>query len=98
LAGIKKIREVNPDLVFLDVKLKDGTVYDLLHAMQPLGFKVIFISFFNRKTIQAFKLSNVAYLMKPFNPIDLIKAIKQVESMELEHFDLYLQALEENIL
>lgn len=96
--GIKKILEVKPDLVFIDINMKDGTGYDVLHELRPIGFKVIFISVFDKKTIQAFKLSSVAYLIKPINPIDLIEAIKQVENMELKHFDLYLEALKMNIL
>lgn len=95
--GIKKIRELQPELVFLDINLKDGTGYELLHALQPVGFKVIFISSFDKKAVQAFKLSSVAFLQKPFNPIELIEAIKQIENMEVEDFDLCLEALEGNI-
>lgn len=95
--GINEIQELHPDLVFLDISLKDGTGYDLLHALQPVSFKVIFISSFDKKTVQAFRLSSVAYMQKPFNPVELIEAIKQVENMEVEDFDLCLVALEENI-
>ena len=95
--GITKILEVHPDLVFLDINLNDGTAYDLLHALQPVPFKVIFISAFDRKTIQAFKLSSVAYLMKPISPVELIESIKQVEAMKVKDFNLHLEALEENV-
>ena len=95
--GINKILELHPDLVFLDINLKDGTGYDLIHALQPIGFKIIFISSFDQKAVQAFRLSSVAYMQKPFNPVELIEAIKQVENMEVKDFDLCLEALEENI-
>jgi two-component system LytT family response regulator len=95
--GIKKIRELHPDLVFLDINLRDGTGYDLIHALQPVGFKIIFISSFDKKAVQAFKLSSVAFMQKPFNPVEIIEAIKQVENMEVKDFDLCLEALEENI-
>lgn len=95
--GMNKILELHPDLVFLDINLKDGTGYELLHAVQPVGFKVIFISSFDKKAVQAFKLSSVAFLQKPFNPVELIEAIKQIEEMEVKDFDLCLEALEENI-
>jgi two-component system LytT family response regulator len=97
VGGIKLITGLHPDLVFLDINLKDGTGYELLHAIQPVGFKVIFISSFDKKAVQAFKLSSVAFLQKPFNPVELIEAIKQVENMEMKDFDLCLEALEENI-
>lgn len=95
--GINKILELQPELVFLDINLKGGTGYDLLHVLQPIGFKVVFISSFDKKAVQAFRLSSVAYLQKPFNSIELIEAIKQVEEMEVKDFDLCLEALEENI-
>jgi two-component system, LytTR family, response regulator len=95
--GIKKIQELHPDLVFLDINMKDGTGYDLIHALQPVGFKIIFISSFDQKAVQAFRLSSVAYMQKPFNPVELIEAIKQVENMEVKDFDLCLEALEENM-
>ena len=96
-SGISVIGAAHPDLVFLDINLKDGTGWDLLHAAHPLGFKVIFISAFDRKTLQAFQLSSVAWLMKPFDPVQLIEAVKQVECSDAEDFDLCLEALEANI-
>lgn len=96
-SGITKILETQPDLVFLDINLNDGTAYDLLHALQTVNFKVIFISAFDRRTMQAFRLSSIPYLMKPINPVHLIEAIKQAETLEVKDFDLQLEALEENI-
>jgi len=96
-SGISKIREAHPDLVFLDLNLNDGAGYDLLHAAHPVGFKVIFISAFDRKTLQAFRLSNVAWLMKPFDPVELIEAIKMAEESDVNDLSLCLEALEENI-
>lgn len=96
-SGITKILEAHPDLVFLDINLKDGTGYDLLHTLQPVSFKVIFISSFDKKAVQAFRLSSVVYLQKPFHPDELIGVIKQTENMEVKDFDLCLEALEENM-
>jgi two-component system LytT family response regulator len=95
--GIKKIQELHPDLVFLDINLKDGTGYDLIHALQPIGFKIIFISSFDQQAVQSFKLSSIAFMQKPFNPVELIEAIKQVENMKMKDITLCLEALEDNI-
>lgn len=96
-SGMEKIRDEHPDLVFLDIHLNDGIGYELLHRLQPVDFKVIFISAFNRKTTQAFRLSNVAYLMKPFNPVELIEAVKMAEDSNVKDIALCLEALEANI-
>ncbi len=95
--GLKKILALHPDLVILDINLKDGTGYDLLHLIHPVNFRVIFISAFDRRSIQAFKLSSLAYLVKPFSTLDLARAIEEVEHTEVKHFDLILEALEANI-
>jgi two-component SAPR family response regulator len=62
-----------------------------------VDFKVIFISAFGRKTAQAFKLSNIAFLMKPFDPVELIEAVKMAEESDVKDLSLCLEALEENI-
>jgi two-component system LytT family response regulator len=77
--GINLIRELHPDLVLLDINMKDGTGFDLLNAFTTIDFKVIFISAFDKNTIRAFRLSNLEFLTKPINPIALIAAVKHAE-------------------
>lgn len=95
--GISKIKKIQPDLVFLDINLRDGTGYEMLHQIQPIRFKVIFISAFDKNTIQAFKLSSLTYLVKPFNPVELMRVVKESESAGFNHFELLLEALEANL-
>lgn len=96
-SGLVKIRQEHPDLVFLDIHLNDGTIYDLLHQLHPVGFKVIFIAPFDYKISLVFRLSNLACLMKPFNPVELIKALKMAENSDINDFAICLQALEANM-
>ena len=37
------IEEKHPDLVFLDIRLEDGTGFELLQQIKNIDFKVIFI-------------------------------------------------------
>ena len=53
--GIKKIKKFNPELVFLDVQMPDGTGFDLLEKIAIRNFKVIFVSAYDRYAIKAFK-------------------------------------------
>ena len=95
--GIKAIKEFHPDLVLLDINMKDGSGFDLINAFPEIDFKVIFISAFDKNTIQAFKLSSLEYLMKPVNPEEISPSISRVMNMELKYFTLQILALEMNM-
>lgn len=95
--GIKAIKELHPDLVLLDINMKDGSGFDLVKAFPEIDFKVIFISAFDKNSIQAFKLSGLEYLMKPVNPEEITMAIDRVMNTDLKYFELQLEALEMNL-
>jgi len=77
--GIDLIRQVSPDLVFLDIGMRDGTGFDLLQQFKPIGFKVIFITGFEDFAIRAFRFSAIDYLLKPLDVQDLLEAVKKAE-------------------
>ena len=95
--GIKVIKELHPDLILLDINMKDGTGFDLLNAFPEINFKVIFISAFDKNTIRAFKLSGLEYLMKPVNPEEITASINRVMNKEIKYFTLQLEALQMNL-
>lgn len=78
-SGAALIKQVAPDLVFLDVEMPDGTGFDLLQKMKPLQFKVIFISGYEDFAIRAFRFSAIDYLLKPLRAVDLVEAVKKAE-------------------
>jgi two-component system, LytTR family, response regulator len=95
--GINAIHELNPHLIFLDINMDDGTGIDLLHEVEPVNFRVIFISAFDKNTIQAFNLSGLEYLAKPISPTELCESVKRVMKTDIKNFSLQLEALEGNI-
>jgi two-component system, LytTR family, response regulator len=95
--GINLIREFHPDLVLLDINMKDGTGFDLLNAFTAIDFKVIFISAFDKNTIRAFRLSDVEYLLKPVNPEELKTAVSHAAQSDPVDLRLQMQALENNV-
>lgn len=76
--GIEIIRALNPDLVFLDVEMPDGTGFDLLANFPDKEFDVVFITAFNHYAIKAIKFSAVDYILKPVNINEFIAAVKRV--------------------
>ncbi|MGP8329191.1 MAG: LytR/AlgR family response regulator transcription factor [Methanosarcinaceae archaeon] len=77
--GIRKIKKYNPDLVFLDVQMPDGTGFDLLNRIPERNFKTIFVSAYDRYAIKAFKFSAIDFLLKPVGSEELVNAIKKLD-------------------
>jgi two-component system LytT family response regulator len=76
--GVTRIREANPDLVFLDVEMPNGTGFDLLTHFPEKDFDVVFITAFNHYAIKAIKFSAVDYILKPININEFIEAVNRV--------------------
>lgn len=97
-SGIKLIKQLDPDLVFLDVEMPDGTGFDLLQKLKPIQFKVIFITGYEDFAIRAFRFSAIDYLLKPLDRKELMEAVKKAEeSLGKEIFDLKLNNLFANL-
>lgn len=77
-AGIETIQKLNPDVVFLDVQMPDGTGFDLLEQIKDINFKIIFASAYDKFAIQAFKFSALDYLQKPVEPEKLTEACSKL--------------------
>jgi two-component system, LytTR family, response regulator len=96
--GIKIIKQLTPDIVFLDVEMPDGTGFDLLQKLKPINFKVIFITGFEDFAIRAFRFSAIDYLLKPLDSTELIEAVKKAEeSLSKEVFEMKLNNLFTNL-
>ena len=74
--GIKLILDKNPQLVFMDIQLGDGTGFDILDKLPQIDFQVIFITAYDEFAIKAFKYAAQDYLLKPLHPEDLQVAVK----------------------
>lgn len=66
-----------PDILFLDIQLKDGTAFDLLSKFREIGSEIIFITAFDQFAIQAVKNDATDYLLKPIKKMDFIIAINK---------------------
>ncbi len=74
-SGLQGIRDVQPDLVFLDVEMGDGTGFDLMREIRNPDFQVVFITAHNKYAITAFQYSAIDYLLKPVDPAELKRAV-----------------------
>jgi two-component system LytT family response regulator len=80
--GIEKINDIKPDLVFLDVVMPPTTGFDLMNHYKQILFEVIFTTSYEKYAVDAFKVSAVDYLLKPFGVEQLKIAL---DKFELRH-------------
>ena len=76
------IEKENPELVFLDIQLKDGTGFDLLEALTEYSFSIIFTTAYSEYALNAIKVSAVDYLLKPIDSDELIEAVRKVKKQK----------------
>ncbi len=77
--GIEIIKKHNPELVFLDIEMPDGTGFDILESLNDINFQLIFVTAYDNYAIKAFRYSALDYILKPVNPEILIKAVQKVK-------------------
>ncbi len=76
--GVQLIRKKQPQLVFLDIKMQDGTGFQLLDQFPKPDFRVVFVTAFDDFALKAFKYNALHYLLKPIDPDEFEKTLKTV--------------------
>lgn len=76
--ALERIQQVQPSLVFLDIKMPGMDGFQLLELLQPLQFDVIVISGYEGYAIKAFQYNVVDYLLKPIDMLQLMTALNKV--------------------
>jgi len=75
-SAVKSIRKMKPDVVFLDVQMPE---MDGFQVIESIGVEempaTIFVTAFDRYAMRAFDASAVDYLLKPFLPDRLSRAL-----------------------
>ena len=95
--GLQGIRRHRPDLVLLDIKMDDGTGFDLLKLAEPIDFKVIFVTAYEQFAIEAFRYRALDYLLKPIIPANLVEAVNKAEEMRIKDLEAQLNSLRYNM-
>lgn len=96
--GIKKINELNPELIFLDIEMPRMSGFDMLEKLLPFRFDVIFTTAYDNYAIRAFKYSAMDYLLKPVAAEDLKQAVeKYLHPRQSNNYPVQLGLLKENI-
>ncbi len=87
------IEKKQPTVLFLDIKMGDGTGFDLLKTCKNPSFRVIFTTAYNAYAIRAFRWNAIDYLLKPINPIELKEAVNRLSEVPI-NTDVHLRHIE----
>ncbi len=79
--GIQKIKEYEPDLVFLDIQMPGMNGFEMLQKLDEIP-KVIFVSAFDEFALKAFDVNALDYLLKPIDPTRLSDTLQKLQQPE----------------
>lgn len=96
--AVSKIQSLQPDLLFLDIQLMDGTGFDVLDSIGKQKVKVIFTTAHSHFAIKAIKFSALDYLLKPIDADELVAAVKRAtdetaSQQSAEQYDVLKQQI-----
>ncbi|MBL1279584.1 MAG: response regulator [Fluviicola sp.] len=84
--GIAKIKELQPDLIFLDISMPGMTGFEMLKKLENIPH-VIFVTAYDEFALKAFEVNALDYVLKPIDPERLNEAIEKLKTREESDFE-----------
>ncbi len=79
LKGCKKINQLKPDVVFLDIQMPQISGIELLSMLDPETMpEVVFVTAYDQYALQAFEDNAFDYLLKPVDTERLAKTVQRL--------------------
>jgi two-component system LytT family response regulator len=86
--AVETIRQMKPDLVFLDVQMPEMNGFEVVEAIGVEEMPVtVFVTAFDKYALRAFDANAVDYLLKPFSPDRLSRALARAREQFLGRQD-----------
>ncbi len=79
--ALDRIRELRPNVVLLDIRMRDGNGFQVVEAVaeRPNPPAIVFVTAFDEFAAQAFDSAVVDYLLKPVESDRLARALSRVQ-------------------
>ncbi|HEY6907042.1 MAG TPA: LytTR family transcriptional regulator DNA-binding domain-containing protein [Ignavibacteriaceae bacterium] len=78
--GVKRINELSPDLVFLDIQMPRLNGFEMLELLDNPPV-IIFTTAYDQYAIKAFEVNAADYLLKPFSAERFEEALEKAEQL-----------------
>lgn len=72
----------HPDIVFMDIKLRDGNCFEILDKVK-VESKIVFTTAFDEFALNAFDYNSIDYLLKPIDESKLNRLIDKIETLKI---------------
>jgi len=80
LEALAGIREIKPDLVFLDVQMPECDGFDVLELLgKDLPPAIVFVTAYDQYALRAFEAGALDYLLKPFDDGRFDRALRRAK-------------------
>lgn len=77
--AVRKVEELSPGLLFLDIQMPGGSGFDLLTRLDYLP-QVIFTTAHDEHAVRAFEVNALDYVLKPIDPERFAAAVARVKA------------------
>jgi two-component system LytT family response regulator len=80
IEGLKKVNQLKPDLIFLDIQMPQINGIEMLAMLDVETMpKVVFVTAFDEYALQAFEDNAFDYILKPIEPSRLRKTLQRIK-------------------
>jgi two-component system LytT family response regulator len=95
--GLKLIKTVDPEIVFLDIEMPRMNGFEMLQQLPRKNFHLIFTTAYDQYAIRAIKFAAFDYLLKPVDIEELKVAVANIKKTRAENTPGRLEILEEQL-
>ena len=82
--AVQLIESNTPDLLFMDVRVGDGTSFDILQKLSNRRFELIFVTAYEKYALDAFRYAAIDYLLKPIGIPEFQEAVERARKKLLQ--------------
>src|ERR1035437_9451797 len=75
--AIESIKQLQPDVIFLDIQMPGKNGFELLEEISGVP-EVVFVTAYDEYAIRAFEINALDYLLKPGQPNRLAETVKKI--------------------
>lgn len=98
--AVNEINNSQPDVIFLDINLSDGTGFQIIDQLENNIPQIIFTTAYDEYALKAFRYHAIDYILKPIDPLHFKEAIEKIRIKSdeeiLHHTEQILSHIKEN--